>query len=334
MKTPDEEPEFAQFLRDFFVKHLTAQLGASPRTIESYRDAFRLFFGHCDRELGRKPSELRLRDIDGPIVVSFLDWLEKKRGNSIRSRNARLAALKSFLNYAAGQSPTCLPSIQRVLAIPTKRFDKPLLGYLSREELQVVLSKPKRGTWTGERDFALLSTAYNTGARISELLALTIASVDLQRSCVTILGKGRKHREVPLWKPTLRVLRCWIQQTAGTASTPLFPTRVGHRMTRSNAEKRVKGLVRAASKVCPSLAGRRISPHTLRHTTAMHLLQSGVDVSVIALWLGHAGLETTHGYIEADLRMKERALAKLPGPKASAGRFRPSDRLLAFLQAL
>jgi site-specific recombinase XerD len=334
MSANDTSPNFGQLLRDFFIKHLTAQLGASSRTIESYRDAFRLFFRYCESELGRRPVQLELSDVDAPIVITFLDWLEKTRRNSVRSRNARLAALKSFLNYTAGRAPACLPSIQRVLALPTKRYDKPLLGYLTREEFEAVVKGPKRGTWIGERDFMLLSTAYNTGARVSELVDLTVDSVDLQRSCVRIVGKGRKLREVPLWEPTARALRAWIRRCDITGTAPLFPTRAGQRMTRSNVEKRLKRIVAVAALRCPSLVGRRISPHTLRHTTAMHLLQSGVDVSVIALWLGHADPTTTHGYIEADLTMKERALQRLPGPKTKAARFRPSDRLIEFLDHL
>lgn len=327
-------PDLAQLLRDFFLKHLSAQMGASPRTLESYRDAFRLFFLHCEEKTGRRPAQLELADVDAPLVLGFLEWLEKKRGNSVRSRNARLAALKSFLNYAAGRVPESLPSIRRALAVPTKRCDKPLLGYLSLDEVEAVLGEAKRSRWTGTRDYVLLQTAYNTGARVSELVGMTIGDVDLQRNCVRILGKGRKLREVPLWPKTMRALRDWIRHSEGGPNAPVFPSRAGQRMSRSNVEKRLKALVATAASACPSLIGRRISPHTLRHTMAMHMLQSGTDVSVIALWLGHASPVTTNAYLEADLSMKERALQKLPGPKTAKLRFRPSDRLLVFLDQL
>ena len=230
--------------------------------------------------------------------------------------------------------PDVLERIQRVLALPTKRWEKPLLGFLTREEVDALLAQPQRGTWIGERDYMFLSIAYNTGARVSELVDLTIESIDLERHCVRIVGKGRKLREVPLWDRTTRALRTWLRQCGTDSNAPVFPTRAGQRMTRSNVEKRMARMVLAAAQRCPSLSGRHVTPHTLRHTTAMHLLQAGVDITVIALWLGHADPVTTHGYVEADLSMKERALSKLPGPTTTSARFRPTDRMLAFLKQL
>lgn len=333
--TPRESSSFPQLLRDFFLQHLTAQKGVSPRTVESYRDAFRLLFAFVERERRKIPSALTLSDLDAPLLVAFLDWLEKSRGNSTRTRNARLAALKSFLHYAGGRDIAALPVIQRALSIPTKRHDKPLLGFLSAAEIAALLAAPDRSSWVGERDFVLLSTAYNTGARVSELVALSIQDVELERGpSVRILGKGRKLRQVPLWKSTAVALRRWLSRRAPDPIAPVFPNRAGERMTRSNVEKRLKVAQRVAGTACPSLRSRSISPHTLRHTTAMHLLQAGVDIATIALWLGHASTVTTHGYVEADLEMKERALAKLGAPRSQRARFKPDDRLLVFLDGL
>ena len=332
---PDLSSSFPALLQDFFLKHLTLQKGVSPRTIESYRDAFRLLFTFLQDERRAPPSSLKLTDLDAPLLVTFLDWLEAKRGNSPRTRNARLAALKSFLHYAGGRDVAALAVIQRALAIPTKRHDKPLLGFLSIEETTALLAAPDRTTWVGERDFVLFTTAYNTGARVSELLALNIEDVQLDRSpFVRILGKGRKLRQVPLWKTTATALRRWISRLGSDPLAPVFPNRDRARMTRSNVEKRLRAAQRAASASCESLRARTISPHTLRHTTAMHLLQSGVELATIALWLGHASIVTTHGYIEADLAMKERALARLDPPRTKPRRFKANDRLLEFLSGL
>lgn len=331
----ENKPGFPTLLQNFFLQHLTAQKGVSPRTIQSYRDAFRLLFAYVEREKRKRPSELELADLDAPLIVRFLDSLEKKRGNCARTRNVRLAAIKSFMRYAAGRDVAALPIVQRTLAIPAKRYDKPLLGFLSSAEMDAVLAGPQRTSWIGERDFVLMSTAYNTGARVSELVNLNVEDVEVERApSVRIMGKGRKLRQIPLWKSTAALLRGWIRRCAGTGTSPVFPNRHGGRMTRSNVEKRLKLAVRVAAQRCPSLASRKISPHTLRHTTAMHLLQSNVDLATIALWLGHASPATTHGYVEADLAMKQRALDKLDEPKSKLVRFRAPDRLLAFLEGL
>jgi integrase/recombinase XerD len=328
-------PGFATLLHDFFLRHLMVEKGVSPRTVEAYRDAFRLMLDYARRRLRKEAVEIELADLCPELLLGFLDSLERERGNSVRTRNARLAALKSFLRYAAARDVTSLRDLQPSLAIPVKRCDKPLLGYLSREELEAVLAACNRGTWSGARDYVLLSVAYNTGARVSELVGLRIEDLEFVRGAsVRILGKGRKLRQVPLWKGTATLLRAWLARIGRHSEDPVFPNRWGRPMTRSAVEKRLRLLAQVASASCPSLAGRRVSPHTLRHTTAMHMLQAGVDVTTLALWLGHADPTTTHAYIEADLVMKEKALRKLQPPGHGRHRFRASDRLLAFLDGL
>jgi site-specific recombinase XerD len=328
-------PAFPVLVRDFFLGYLTAQKGVSPRTIEAYRDALRLLFAYAESDLKKLPTDLILEDLNAPLILRFLDSLEKTRGNSIRTRNARLAAIKSFLRYSASRDVTALPVLQRSLAIPTKRCDRPLLGFLSRQEVDALLEACDRSTWSGERDYVLLSLAYNTGARVSELVGLTVDDIDLAGTVsVRILGKGRKRRQVPLWKSTAVLLRRWIGRLQRDGGDPVFPNRWGKPLTRSGVDKRLRALVRIASTTLPSLVGRRVSAHTMRHSTAMHMLQAGVDVTSLALWLGHASPTTTHGYVEADLSMKEKALSKLGSPSQHLTRFRPGDRLLAFLDGL
>jgi integrase/recombinase XerD len=328
-------PAFPVLVRDFFLGYLTAQKGVSPRTIEAYRDALRLLFAYAESDLKKLPTDLILEDLKAPFILRFLDSLEKARGNSVRTRNARLAAIKSFLRYAASRDIAALSVLQRSLAVPTKRCDKPLLGFLSREEVDALLAVCDRSTWSGERDYVLLSLAYNTGARVSELVGLTIEDLTLAGTAsVRILGKGRKLRQVPLWKNTATLLRRWIERLQRNAGDPVFPNRWGKPLTRSGVDKRLRAIVKIASTKCPSLIGRRISAHTMRHSTAMHMLQAGVDVTSIALWLGHASPTTTHGYVEADLTMKEKALGKLEPLAGRSTRFRPTDRLLAFLDGL
>ena len=326
---------FAALVQDFFCQRLIGQRQASPRTVASYRDAFRLFLGYAQTHLHKPASALTLGDLNAPVILGFLDHLEAERHNGARTRNARLAALRSFLHYAAIQDPTALATIQRALAIPVKRFDRPLLGYLSREEMAAILAAPDRSTWSGHRDHVLLATLYNTGARVSEIIAVRLGDLTLDRGAsVRLHGKGRKDRAVPLWKSTVKRLQEWLPRAGRGPDSPLFPNSRRQALSRSGVESRLRVAVATAAHSCPSLANRRISPHTLRHTTAMHLLQSGVDLSVIALWLGHESTETTHLYLEADLAMKERALAMLQDPSTKGFRFRPSDQLLAFLDGL
>jgi integrase/recombinase XerD len=333
--TTASPPPFPLLVQQYFCQRLIAQRNASQRTVSSYRDTFRLLLGFAENRLHKIPTALALTDLDAPFVLEFLDHLEHDRGNTPRTRNARLTTIRSFMKYASHQDPTALPVIQRVLAIPSKRFDRPMVGFLSREEIDAVLAAPDRSTWSGQRDHVLFATMYNTGARVSEVIAMRRMDLALDRSpAVRLHGKGRKERVVPLWQATADALRTWLTRLPDQTHQPVFPNARGARMSRSGAEDRLDAAVRAAAKGCPSLRGRDVSPHMLRHSTAMHLLQSGVDITVIALWLGHESPATTHLYVEADLQMKERALAMVPPANVKTGRYRPDDRLLAFLQAL
>ena len=329
------EMAFPALLQDFFQRRLVSERGASTHTIASYRDTFELLLHFAEQRTGRTPSALTLADLDAPMVLAFLDHLETQRANSPRTRNLRLTAIRSFMRHASLREPTSLPVAQRVLAISTKRFDRPVVGFLSREEVEAVLDAPDRATWSGHRDAVMLAVFYNTGARVSEVIGLGIADVLLDRaSALHLHGKGRKERVVPLWKSTVTQLGVWFRHIDRSPDAPVFPNRAGKRLSRSGVEHRLRLAVGKASKRCPSLLSRRISPHTLRHTTAMHLLQSGVDITVIALWLGHEDTATTHLYVEADLAMKEAALKRLDDPGPRPVRFQARDRLLAFLEAL
>jgi len=326
---------FAQLVQDFFLRRLVAQRGASARTVESYRDAFELLFGFLEQRTGKPPTALRLVDLDAPVVLDFLDHLETGRGNSARTRNARLAAIHSFMRYASVRDPASLPIAGRVLAIPAKRFDRPVLGYLSRDQIAAVLAAPDRRTWSGQRDAVMLATTYNTGARVSEITALRVGDLLLDRqTAVHLHGKGRKQRVIPLWKNTATELRGWLGKINNAPEAPVFPNRSGAPISRSGVRDRLARAVALAEQHCPSLSGQHISPHTLRHSTAMHLLQSGTDVATIALWLGHSSPAITHQYLEADLAAKEAVLQHLGDPSPPPTRFHPDDRLLAFLQHL
>jgi integrase/recombinase XerD len=328
-------PSFPTLLQDFFCQRLIAQRQASGRTVASYRDAFRLLLRYATTRTGKAPTALTLADLDAPLVLGFLSHLESQRGNGPRSRNARLAAVRSFMRYASFQDPASLPVIERVMAIPMKRFDRPLLGFLTKEEMDAILDIPARSTWTGQRDYVMLATFYNTGARVSEIAALRRRDIAQgSHATVHLHGKGRKQRVVPLWRSTAAALATWLRRDPRDATAPLFPNHRGASLSRSGIEHRLRVAVGAAAARCPSLVGRRVSPHTLRHTTAMHLLTAGVDITVIALWLGHESPATTHMYVEADLAMKERALRKLQPPTRKALRYKASDRLLSFLDGL
>ena len=328
-------PPFSKLLQDFFCQRLINQRNASHCTVAAYRDTFRLLLRYLEEQHKLAPCEVTLADLDASRILAFLEYLEDVRKNSIRSRNSRLAALRSFMNYAASQDPASLPIIHRVLAIPTKRYDRPMLGFLSRDEVQAILNAPDSSTWSGQRDRAMLTLLYNTGARVSEVTSLRVADVSLdQRASVCIRGKGRKARSIPLWKTTATVLRQWKKQIESSPESPLLPNVSGNHLSRSGVESRLKRAVNTAMDTQPSLSGRKISPHTIRHTTAMHLLQAGVDISVIALWLGHESTATTHMYIEADLAMKDRALQKLEPTSPKRNRFKPTNKLLQFLDGL
>jgi site-specific recombinase XerD len=327
--------EFAALLQRFFAERLLQQQNASPRTVVAYRDTFRLLLTYAERKKGKPPAKLALCDFDAALVLDFLAHLEIERHNTVRSRNARLAAVRAFAHYVALQCPPGLLPAQQILAIPMKRFERPMLGFLSREEVQAMLAAPDPMTWCGRRDMAMFALLYNTGARVSEMIGLRVADVTLAiTSSVRFPGKGRKQRTVPLWKATATTIRQWLKYADLRVDQPLIPNRNGTPMTRTNVADRLILAVTAAAKTCPQLAGRRISPHTWRHTTAMHLLQAGVDLTVIALWLGHESPVTTHGYVEADLAMKERALATIAPPETKRKRYHPSDTVLKFLESL
>lgn len=325
---------FPTLVQDFFQRRLVAERGVSAHTVASYRDTFTLFLRDAEQR-GKTPAALTLEDLAPPAILAFLDRLEAERGNSSRTRNLRLTALRSFMRYASVRDPTSLPLAQRVLAIAPKRIDQPVMGFLSREEVQVLLDATDRTTWSGERDAVLFAVLYNTGARVSEITGLRVADLLLDRAAAVHLhGKGRKERVVPLWKRTAAQVRAWVVRIDRAPDAPVFPNRAGRPLSRSGVEHRLQVAVTTASRRCPSLARRSISPHTLRHSTAMHLLQSGVDISVIALWLGHENPATTHRYIEADLAMKDAALRRVDAPALGPVRFKARDRLLAFLEAL
>jgi site-specific recombinase XerD len=328
-------PSFAALVQSFFTEHLMQQRAMSPRTVATYRDAFVLFLDFAVDRLHKQPTAIRLEEITPALILAFLDHLEHKRGNQIRSRNARLAALRAFLKFAGHRDISALHVVEQALGVPMKRFERPMLGYLSREEMLAVIGKPDAG-WTSQRDHLLLTLLYNTGARVSEITGVCVADVVLDgAACVHLHGKGRKQRTVPLWRSTVKAIRAWLRVNTGlTATSALLPNRDGRTMTRTNVTKRLALAVKAASQTHPSLIHRRISPHTVRHTTAMSLLQAGERVDVIALWLGHESPTTTHQYVEADIAMKQKALAKLQDPNTAPRRFRASDSLLEFLKKL
>ena len=333
--TTTTSTSLAPLLERFFTQRLRQQRQVSPHTISSYRDTFRLFLTFTQQRLHTPPSRLKFEEIDTPLIVAFLDHLEKHRGLSVRSRNLRLTAIHSFFRYAAFEAPAHAAQIQRVLAIPSKRFTRTLVHFLTRPEVEVLLAAPDQRTWFGRRDHAFLLVAVQTGLRLSEMTGLTRDDVTLGTGAhVRVIGKGRKERCTPLAKPTVAVLKAWLREPPRGDGQVLFPNARG---TRLSADGVYYLLVRhhaAASKVCPSLKDKRVTVHVLRHTMALDLLQAGVDRSVIALWLGHESVETTQIYLEATLAMKEQALAKTTGLNGRPGRYRPGDRLLGFLNSL
>jgi integrase/recombinase XerD len=328
-------PPFDTLVQDFFCRRLIEQQGVSPRTVEAYRDTFRLLLAYLPAHLGKPVPAIVLTDLDAPTVLAFLDDLELGRGNGPRTRNARLAAVRSFVQYAASRDPTAWPLARRVLAIPAKRYTRPLLGYLTREEMQAILDAPEAETWTGQRDRVLFAVMYNTGARVSEIIGLRQGDLaGAEARSVRFHGKGRKDRVVPLWKQTAATLSQWSKRLASESDVPLFPNARGKPLSRSGVEDRLAIAVEKAVGACPSLRDKPVSPHTIRHTTAMHLLQAGVDLTVIALWLGHESPETTHQYVEADLKMKEEVLTKTEEISPTPARFQPKGKLLEFLDNL
>ena len=327
--------QFPELLQAFFTDRLMHQQQASPHTIASYRDAFRLLLQFAQQQTGKPPTKLAMESLDPAFLGAFLNHLEKERGICARSRNVRLAAIHSFFRYVALTEPAYSALAQRVLAIPGKRFDRRSIEYLTRAEVEALLSAPDRTTWGGRRDYTLLLVAAQTGLRISELLGLRCEDVVLGAvSSVRCRGKGRKERATPLRKDVGVALRSWLRERAGGPADSLFPSARGGPLSRDGAERLLTKHVATARKQCPSLRKKHISMHVLRHSMAMELLQQGVDCAVIALWLGHESVETTQVYLHADMAMKEEALAKTASNEARNGRYRPNDRLLAFLKSL
>lgn len=328
-------PSFPSLVQSFFTEHLTKQRALSSRTVAAYRDAFVLFLDFAQKRLQKPPTTFLLADITPALILAFLDHLEVDRHNAVRSRNARLAALRSFLKFAGRRDVAGLHVVEQALGVPMKRFERPMLGFLSRDEMLAVIGRPGQ-SWASQRDCLLMALMYNTGARVSEVIGVKVSDVVLDASaCVHLHGKGRKDRSVPLWRSTVKSVRQWLKLNPDLEPTSaLLPNRCGEAMTRSNVTQRMALAVQAAVKTMPSLEKRAISPHTIRHTTAMHLLQSGVEISVIALWLGHESPTTTHQYVEADLAMKEKALARLQDSAIPARRFKATESLLEFLKSL
>jgi site-specific recombinase XerD len=327
--------DFPGLLEAFFTDRLMRQRQASPHTIASYRDTFRLLLEFVQLRFKKAPSVLSLGDLDAPLIGAFLDHLEKERHVSARTRNVRLAAIHSFFKYAAFHQPAQSALIQRVLAMPSKRYDRAPIEFLDRSEADAVVAAADQRTWVGRRDRALLLLALQSGLRVSELVGLRCQDVVLESGAhVRCLGKGRKERCTPLRKEVVMILRGWLREQDGRPGDPLFPNVRGGHLSRDAVEDLLAKYVRTASLRCPSLKRKRVSPHVLRHSLAMDLLQHHVDRSVIALWLGHESVETTQMYLHANMQLKEAALARTTPSKVRAGRYHPGDRLLAFLKSL
>jgi integrase/recombinase XerD len=325
----------APTLQAFFSDRLMGQRGASSHTIAAYRDAIRLLLRYATDRTHKQPCQLDIADLDAPLVATFLEYVERDRHNSVRTRNNRLAAIHSLFRYAALRHPEHAASIQRVLAIPPKRFERELVTFLTEQEADALLGACDGTTWTGRRDHALLLLAIQSGLRISELAGLTCSDIVLTAGAhVHCLGKGRKERRTPLVRQTVQVLRMWLTERNGSPLEPLFPTITGQRLSRDAIEHRLAHYVAKASQSCPSLGHKQVTTHTLRHTAAMRLLLAGVDTTVIALWLGHEQVSTTTIYLHADMQQKERAIARVRPPASKPGRYRPGDVVLAFLEAL
>ena len=325
----------APTLQAFFTDRLVRERDASPNTIAAYRDTMRLLLGFASQRLNKQPSALQIDDLDASLIGAFLEHLERDRGCSARTRNGRLTAIRSLFRYAARRHPEHAAVIERVLAIPPKRTDRKLITFLTEPETKALINAPDPSTWTGRRDHALLMLAAQTGLRASELTGLVCGDIHLGAGAhVNCAGKGRKQRITPLTKTTVVVLRAWLTERAGEARDPLFPTGQGRKLSRDALERRIAKHVAAAAEHCPSLHTKHVTAHVLRHTTAMRLLHANVDITVIAMWLGHEQVETTQIYLHADLAIKEQALAKTRPLKGKPGRYQAPDPLLAFLEAL
>jgi site-specific recombinase XerD len=326
----------APLLQAFFVDRLVRQRDSSPHTIASYRDSFRLLLEFLREQTGKAPSKLQLEDLDPTRITAFLVYLENDRGNSVRTRNARLIAIHSFFHFAALKAPESAELIARVLSIPEKRYESTLISYLIEPEIDALLAAPDRSTWTGRRDHALLLTAMQTGLRASELASLRCQDLNLAGGWIRCEGKGRKERCTPLNGITKQVLRVWLRELDGEPADPLFPNQAGGHLTRGAIWRLVVKHTTTAREHCPALAGKNITPHVLRHTAAMQLLRppNPVDTATIALWLGHETLDSTNKYLHADMELKRRAIDRTTPPNTKPGRYRATDKLLAFLENL
>jgi site-specific recombinase XerD len=325
----------APILQAFFTTRLGHERDASPHTIDSYRHTFRLLFFYAKAQTSKEPSDLDLADLDATLISGFLDHLEHDRANSVGTRNTRLAAVHSFFRFASYRHPEHAASIQQVLAIPQKRTEKVPRSFLNAAEMDALLAAPDRNTWLGRRDHVLLAVALRTGLRLSELTGLRCGDVELSTGAhLKCMGKGRKRRDTPLDKWTVKLLDAWMHEQGGNPEDPLLPSRRGSRLSPDAVQRLVAKHAATAQSTCPSLKGKRITTHNLRHSCAMDLLSNGVDIAVLAMWLGHEKLESVNAYVHSDLALKERALARRSPLKASATRYRPNDKLLAFLEAL
>jgi len=325
----------APTLEAFFTQRLMTQRQASPHTISGYRDTMRLLLAFASEQTGKPPSRLEVSDLDARLISAFLDHLDHQRHNTASTRNVRLAAIRSLFRYAALRHPEHADVIQRVLALPAKRFDRALISFLTTEEVRALLAAPDRSTWTGRRDHALMLTAIQTGLRVSELTGLRRQDLHLGTiSYLFTLGKNRKQRTIPLTTQTVKVLRTWLKERAGQPDDPLFPSNRGDQLSRDAVEWLINKHATTAASHCRTLHSKKVTAHVLRHTTAMTLLQSEISTSVIALWLGHEQESTTRGYLHGDLRLKQRALDRTRPPDTKPGRYRPSDALLRFLDNL
>lgn len=328
-------PTLTSLLQGFFTERLVRQLQASPETVSAYRDTLKLLLLFAAQKVHKPPSRLTLDDLDAVTVGAFLIHLDTDRHNSTPTRNARLAAIHSFYRYALPLIPERAHTASQVLAIPPRRHDRTVVSFLTGTEIEALLAAPDRTTWYGRRDHALLLTASQTGLRLSELTGLTTHDVatTMPGAAVHTTGKGRKERVTPLTRQTAAVLHAWLPEAAAP-SGPVFPTRRGTRMSADAVQRLVTKHATTAALNCPSITSKHVTPHTLRHTAAMALLTAGVDTTVIALWLGHQSATTTHIYLHADMSIKEKALALVPGPNTTPGRYQPADDLMAFLEQL
>ncbi|MFH1380443.1 MAG: site-specific integrase [bacterium] len=326
---------FAGLLETFFTDRLIKQMQASLHTIESYRDTFRLLVQFAKEYLKKAPSLLTFEDIDAPFIGAFLDHIEKDRNNTARSRNIRLSAIHAFFKFAALHEPNHSGLIQRVLAIPHKKYDRTSIDFLKRSEIDAILAMPDQNTWIGRRDRTLLLILAQTGLRVSELIGLHCHDIIFNGGAyVHCIGKGRKERCTPLRKEAVVAMRSWLKERNGQPTDVLFPNSQGYPLSRDSIEYIVSKYVTAAQNICLTLENRRVSPHVFRHSIAMELLQNGVDLAVIALWLGHESIETTQIYIHANMQLKEKALAQTNPFNIHIKRYKPNDQLLAFLNSL